>query len=164
MKNSEQVKLIIFGVCFFIFLLILVFSLRKFIIGRFQRKCRAVGLHPSPSDSYICIGNWKDAQVAVERCSRKYCNTIYVFMDIGDLPSSASQNIGYFMQGLQTNYIAVSSFGNNRDLERVVSGSWRGLYFKSDILKLRATEFHLKQLLEAMYLIRTELRRRIFGR
>lgn len=160
MKNAEQIKLIIFGVSFFIFCVILVFTIRKFVINSFHRKCRALRLSPAPADSYYCLGSWKDARVAVERCGTKYCNTIYVYMDLGNLPEQAARNLGFYMQGLQTDYLKIEEFGRNKEFDRIVSGTWRGFYFKSDHLKLNATDFHIRQLFEAMYSIRTELRRR----
>lgn len=163
MKETDAIILFVFGFGLFIFLVIFVLLIRTLIISRFHRKCRAVGLRPSPQDSYFCLGNWQDARVVVERCGTRYCDTLYVFMDLGELPPEAMRNIGYFMQGLQTDYYTVSGYEENRDLDKIVSGSWRGLYLSSAHLRLNATPFHLKQLCDALYQIRTEVRRRIFS-
>ena len=165
MKETDIIIMIVFFSGLFIFLVILAFVIRKLFINSFHKRCRAVGFKPSPLDSYYCTGNWQDARVVVERCSgSKYCNTIYVFMDLGDLPSEAVRNIGYFMQGLQTNYFTLKRFEQNSELNKIVSGSWRGLYLYSEFLRLNSTAFDIKQLCEALYQIRTELRRRIFRR
>jgi hypothetical protein len=163
MKNIELIKLIVFFSFFSIFLVILVFAIRKLFISSFHRRCRALGLRPSPRDSFYCLGHWQDARVVVERCGTKYCNTIYVFMDLGNLPTEAMRNIGYFMQGLQREYFTVRGFEPDSELNKIVSGSWRGLYLYSGHLRTNATAVDMKRLCETLYQIRTELRRRIFS-
>ena len=163
MKDTDVIILFVFGFGLFIFLVVFVLSIRILTVKRFQRKCRAVGLRPSPQDPYACVGRWQEAPVVVERCGTNYCNTIYVYMELGDLPTAAQHNLGYFMQGLQTNYYTVERCEENRELNKIVAGSWRGLYLYSANLPLNATPFHIKHLCETLYQIRTELRRRVFS-
>jgi hypothetical protein len=165
MKQTDQIVLIIFGVGLFVFLTILALIIRKLFISSFQKKCRPLGLRPSPQDSYCCIGTWQDAGVLVERCGTKYCNKIFVYMDLGQLPAEAIRNLGYFMQGLQTDYYVVKGFGQgDKEHNRIIAQNWRGPYLYSEYLRLNATVVDLKRICEALYQIRSELRRRIFSK
>ena len=162
MKDTDVIIAFVFGFGGFIFLVILVLLIRSLVIGSFHRKCRALGLRPSPRDSYFCIGNWQDARVAVERCGTKHCNSIYIYMDLGELPPEATHDLGYFMQGLQRDYFTLAGYKENRDFNKVVAGSWREPYLYAH-LRLNATSHDIRQLCEVLYQIRNELRRRIFS-
>ena len=163
MKDTDVIIAFVFGFGGFILLVVLVLVMRSLIIGRFHRKCRALGLRPSAQDSYFCVGYWQDARVAVERCGSKHCNTIYVYMDLGDLPPEALRSLGSFMQGLQTEYYTLGGYEENRDFKKVVAGSWQAPFMYSAHLRLNAAPYHIRQLCEALYQIRTELRRRVFS-
>src|ERR1700730_13558883 len=146
------------------FLLTFVLGLVLFVLmlarrRRYHEMCRTLGLQPSPIDIYYCVGNWRDAHVVIERhFVYRGVGDLRIFIDIGELPLEALQQIAF--RAANSRSAGIFRYEGDPKLSRIIYSAWLGGWgvwcLNAEKLDRRSSRSVVYAALENVYACRQE--------